>query len=570
VTFPPQIPQLKGSPPKRALKASLLLSFAALTLGACQAEEPQTGSQTNWLKSCTKSEDCGDLSCVCGTCTLTCDSEEACGDLGSSECVQVGDVGAVALCNGLTPEAPLCLQHCEPGSCPDGSHCVAGVCGPVREGGVLVSINPDRTAQELVGIGASMLYDDDAIIAHPLKSELYDVMFRDSGLDIFRFRARFNGDNPEVLVAAGEIVAEAEARMERPPLVLLTSSSPAPNLKQNGVRFCPQTDPTCTLTRNAEGGFDYAGYAEYWRSTLEAYEGAGVIPQFLSMQNNPDWLPGIPDGGEACRFLPEEGTETITLTDGSTVEAEFPSYMTALEAVRLAIQPLGRDYTFVAPEAGNLAALADYYDVLREGGFEMIAYHLFGNYPPNLPFDALEELETFSREAGAPHIQTEMGANGIDTAILLHHTLVTAGGAGYIQNQLMSQAIDPGGGSPIGSDGVTFEIQPAYHALAHFARDTDPGWLLAEAESGSEDVLASAWVSPDAARLTIVLVNQGERYTDVEVDAPTEWRAALESAVVTRTVFTGVERSVALGTLPPNRVLRIPGRTAVTIAARME
>lgn len=570
MTSSPRTTQQKGFPKKRARVALALFPLFALVLGACRAEEPQTGSQTNWLKACIKSEDCGDLECVCGTCTRTCDSEDACGDITSSECLKVDDVGAVALCNGLTPQAPLCLQRCEEGTCPGDSHCIAGVCAPARQGGVLVSVNPESTAQELVGIGASMLYDDDAIVAHPQKNELYDAMFGESGLDIFRFRARFNGDNPEVLTTASEIVSAAQSRMGRPPLVLLTSSSPSPNLKQNGVRFCPPTDPTCTLIRNAEGAFDYAAYAEYWRSTLEAYEGAGVVPQFLSMQNNPDWLPGVPEGGEACRFLPEEGTETITLTDGSTTEVEFPGYMTALQAVRAALESLGRDYTFVAPEAGNLAALSDYYDVLGTGGFEMIAYHLFGSYPPNLPFDALSELETFSAEAGVPHIQTEMGANGIDTAILLHHTLVTAGGAGYIQNQLVAQAIDQNGGSPIGSDGETFELQPAYHALAHYARETDPGWLLAAAESGSDDVLASAWVSPDGSRLTTVLVNQSDRYSDVEIDAPGEWRAALENATVTRTVFTGVERSADLGVLPPNRVLRIPGRTAVTIAAQIE
>ena len=552
---------------------SLLAVAACLTLGACSSEEPQTGSQTNWLKSCNSSADCGDLDCVCGTCTVACETTESCSELTPGECINTGDRGAVALCNGLTPEESLCLQRCNDAECPNGSQCIAGICSPAREPSVRIEIDPSTTAQELIGLGASVAYDGDAIIAHPEKSALYDAMFSDSGLDIIRLRVRFNGDNPQVLAEATELVAEAQARMETPPLVFLASSSPPPNLKANGIKFCPQLDPNCTLTRAADGGFDYAGFADYWRSTLEAYETAGVVPDFVSIQNNPDWLPPYLEGGEACRFLPEEGTISVTLADGTTVDAEFPGYQTALRAVRAAIAPLGRTYSFVAPDSGNLAALTPYTDVLEPGSYEVIGYHLFGNAPPYIPFGELEDLKAVRDATGVPHMQTEMGANGLGTAVLLHHTFVTAGGSAYIQNQFVSQGIDQNGTSPIGSDAETFELQPPYHALAHYARSTEPGWLLAGATASGEEpeelegVLASAWVSPDASELTIVVVNQADSYSDVLISAPPDWEAALTEANVTRTVFNGIERSADLGKLPPDRVLRIPGRSVVTITA---
>lgn len=553
---------------RRSALVALTLSLASsLALGACSSEQPQTGSQTNWLKPCASSEDCGELDCVCGTCTLTCDAEDSCEDFHSGECIQVSDDGAVALCNGLTPEAPLCLQRCDDTPCQSGSVCIAGICSPARQASVLVAVDPSATAQELVGFGASISYDGDAIVSHPQKSELYDAMFADSGLDIIRLRSRWTGANPESLAAASEIVAEAEARMENAPLIFLSSSSPAPSIKANGVTFCPQSDPECTLSRNVEGEFDYAAFADHWRALLDAYEALGITPAYLSIQNNPDWLPAFPEGGEACRFLPEEGAETVTLPDGTTVEAEFPGYVEALDAVRTALEPLGKSYLFVAPEAGNLGALEPYTDVLLAGSYDVIGYHLFRNDPPNVPLEQLEELRAFSEAAGTPHMQTEMGADGLGTAILTHHTFVTAGGAAYIQNQFVSQGLDQNGGSPIGSDPETFEIQPVYHALAHFARRTDPGWLLGEATSDSEDILSSAWVSPDGTALTIVLVNQADDYSDIEIATPTDWETALANASLTRTVFNGIERSAALGLMPSDRVLRLPGRSVVTIAA---
>jgi hypothetical protein len=41
----------------------------------------------------------------------------------------------------------------------------------------------------------------------------------------------------------------------------------------------------------------------------------------------------------------------------------------------------------------------------------------------------------------------------------------------------------------------------------------------------------------------------------------------LGKARVIRTVFNGVERSAELGVLSPERVVRLPGRAIVTIAA---
>ena len=51
----------------------------------CQGQQPQVGSQTNWLRACDSTSECGELTCVCGTCTLACDSTDDCGDLDAGD-----------------------------------------------------------------------------------------------------------------------------------------------------------------------------------------------------------------------------------------------------------------------------------------------------------------------------------------------------------------------------------------------------------------------------------------------------------------------------------------------------
>ncbi len=551
----------------RGLRLACLLALVSvpLSLFGCRSEGPEVGSQTNWLKACETSSDCAELECICGTCTIACISDEGCGDYPSSSCVPTSDDGSIALCGGTIPNDSLCLQRCDDEDCPSGSQCVAGVCSPALDPSIRVSIDPEQTAQPLIGIGASISYDGDFIVQHPEKQAIFDALFTEAGLDMIRVRSRFDDDDPAALLAASEIVAEAAARRPVPPVVLLSSSSPPPALKANGVRFCGQLDPDCTLARDAGGNFDYAAFGDYWSAALQAYEAVGVTPDYISIQNNPDWLPAFPEGGEACRFLPREGTTSVTLADGTTVNAEFPGYDAALDAVRTAIEPLGGDYTLVAPESERIGTVGDFTDALDPSSYGAIGYHLFAVDPENPPIDELEGIREASEDAGLPHMQTEMGADAIGTAILIHHTLITAGGGAYLQQQMVSPVFDSEGGAPIGADDQAFEVQPALHALAHFAKNTEPGWVNVLATGDSDDLLTSAWLAPSEDELTIVLVNPSDEDQAAELEVPAEWLDALPIATVMRSVFRGVELSANLGELSASRVVRVPARSVVTV-----
>ncbi len=538
----------------------LLLSLALAACGTSGG--PQTGGLTNWMRTCEKDADCGDLSCVCGACTRPCRTQ--CADLPDASCVAADDAGAVALCGGDEPtSAGICLQTCEPGECPASTTCVAGVCSPLGEPNAHVTVVPSTQHQSLVGFGASLAYMEDNIVAHPSRAALYDAMFVDLGLDVVRLRNRYDGD-PAELAAPSEILAAATNRLGRPPTTLMVSASPPAEVKANGSRECTGNPDTCTLATLADGTFDYAGMAAYWRESLDAYADAGVFPDYISIQNNPNWVPPASERPqEACRFLPTEGS-TMVDVDNVTEEVTYPGYAEALAAVVDALDGLDSVPAIAAPSVTGFRQLSDYLPALDLAQIDAIAHHMYGTDPAAVDTAALEELGQLARENERPLFQTEMQADGFETAVLMHHVLNDEGAAVYLQNDIV------GAPAPIGTlialQSDSFTVQAPYHAMRHFAHRTDPGWVRVDASSDLETLLATAWLSPDRDALTMVFVNSATDAVTVQLDVDSTDNNPLDNSEVTRTSFDGVERSASLGELSAARILTLPGRAIVTVA----
>lgn len=546
-----------------------LLALLGLVLAGCSpARGPQTGSQTNWLKACGSDDDCGDLKCLCGACTVSCDAEADCADLAGASCVANEDAGAIALCGGCTPSNPgLCLPRCDDAECTDGTACVAGVCIPIAEPAVGVIVDASTRHQTLIGFGASLVYSDDEIAQHPRSEALYDAMFAESGLDILRLRNRYDGDNPEDLVAPSEIFAGASERLGHPPTTMMTAGSPPAALKANGSRDCSGNPDTCTLVQRGDGSFDYAGFAAHWRASLEAYAGVGVVPDYVTIQNNPNWVPTESETLEACRFLPTEGTATVSV-DGTDVDVPFPGLAQALEAVANELDGLASAPRIIAPDVTNYEVVPEYAPSLDFSIVDAIGHHLYGTDPMVIDDTALAALGELAQEHDRPLLQTEMREDGFDTAVLMHHVLAAEGAAAYLQNDFVTSAfsLEPDDMALIALTEEDFSLQAPYYALRHYALHTDPGWVRVDAESDDADLLATAWLSPEEDALTVVLVNAGltEFATQIELDA--EAMGLSGNAQVTRTVFDGVERSAELGALPAEGIVQVPGHSIVTVA----
>jgi len=544
-----------------------LLAAVGLAAAACDPSRgPQTDSQTNWLHACDRDSDCEDLECLCGVCTRPCDSSSACERLEGATCLPEGDPGTIALCSGRELDSGVCLPSCATRECESGQMCVAGACQPVPDGTTQVVVDTSIRHQTLIGFGATLAYAENDVVVHPDQAGLLEAMSSDLGLDVLRLRNRYEITGDDDLSTARTIIDGFAANLGRAPTVLLASWSPPAALKANGALECQGNPDTCTLARATDGGFDYAGLASYWRESLDAYATAGVTPDFISIQNNPDFVPDVLTAAEACRFLPTEGTQTVSV-DGIDTDVEYPGFAGALTAVTEALVGLESPPAIAAPETSTVWSVAEFTNSLDLSQVGAISHHLYGISPDAVDVPSLAALGELGQNANLPLLQTEMQADGMGTAVLMHYALSVEGVSAYLHGVLAAQeavaAFNEATLITIGID--DFSLEDPYHGLRHFAHDTDPGWIRIDAASSAADLLVTAWLSPDEDALTVILVNP----SDADIDAQLVLGSAASwSSEVTRTSYLGVERSFSLGALPAEGIVRVPGEAIVTVALR--
>jgi hypothetical protein len=389
-------------------------------------------------------------------------------------------------------------------------------------------------------------------------------MFSGLGLDVLRLRNRYGLAGDDDLGTAGEIVRGAAEHLGRAPTVMLTSWSPPSALKASGALVCAGNADTCTLARDESGAFDYAGFAEHWRASLEAYAAVGVVPDYIGIQNNPDFVPDAANPGEGCAFLPAQGTTTVTV-GGLATEVEYPGFAEALSAVLRELPDSGP--RIAAPETSGIRSLPEYAAQLEDARVDVLAHHMYDTTPAAVDIEALNALRELGETGNRPIFQTEMQSDGMGTAVLVHQSLVVEGASAYLQGVLAGPAsaskVVPGMLIALTSD--SFSREPAYHALRHYALNTDPDWTRTDVDAPVPGVLVSAWISPDGDALTVVLVNEGATAIDIQLDLDGYLPS---NSQVTRTVFDGAERSAELGPLPEDGTLRLPRRSIATVAAR--
>lgn len=550
----------------------LLRGLGALVLGAllsaCSPHSREDGdSQTNWLEACRDDSQCATGNkCLCGVCTRACAVPTTCSKVQQGSCIGSTDIGVIAQCGGSPPPAPgLCLIPCKESSeCSSTQACVAGICSPLPLAPVDVTVDLDTRHQELVGFGASVAYGEGQITGHPEQAALYQEIFGHLGLDILRFRNRFQHTGDDDLSTAGELVAAGSATLGRPLGVFLSTWSPPVSLKANGALVCSGNVQTCTLAKNASGAFDYAGLGEYWAGSLGAYAKVGLVPDYIGIQNNPNYIPSSAESNEACRFLPTEGSVTVPV-GLTTVKVTYPGLAQAQAALLDALSSLATRPKMLAPETSGVDSIADYVPSLDISKTDAFAHQLYGVNPAAIDQDALAAIGALATQFNRPVFVTEMQADGFGTAVLLHYATVVEGASAYLQAALTGPASGPLANTQalFGIDAATYRIQDPYHSMRHFAGHTDPGWTrVGAAPASGSGLLVSAWQSPSGQDLTLVLINGKSVEVSARLQLPGEW----STSEVTRSVFSGTERSSVLGALPSQRVLRMPPESVVTVA----
>lgn len=378
-----------------------------------------------------------------------------------------------------------------------------------------VSVGVDLTErhQTLEGFGAAVAWYDNWLTEHPNKAELYELIFSELGLDILRLRNRFRYQD-EFLVESQEIVAQGNRSLGRDLTVLMSSWSPPPNLKSSGQTDC--TDQvSCTLIREGDA-FPYPAFAEYWNDSLDAYAELGIVPKFISIQNEPDFHP---NGWEGCMFA---ATET----------ADLPGYDRALEAVHGLLDQRENPPRMLGPETIGITRgkVQGYTDAMNLGLLDGIAHHLYDGSTWQSPDDFTLALQSL-RATGLPVFQTEFSVEGADgrafeTAWLIHNSLTHADAVAYVYWDLIWSWQDGAEGGLVAVEfpdenrwqsARGYKLRSPYYSVRHFAKFTDPGWTRVGATTSSDALRVSAFVSPNEDAVTVVMLNVSNTRRDVRL-----------------------------------------------------
>lgn len=350
--------------------------------------------------------------------------------------------------------------------------------------------------QRIEGLGASGAYYTANLAGHKDKLKLYELLFRDLGLDILRIRNTYDID-PENFRETAEIVKGAKAVLGDKLRIMISSWTPPAVLKSDN-----KLTGGGTLAKR-DGQYVYAEFAQWWADSLKAYAAAGVRADYVNMQNETNY----PAVWESCLFAPN-----------AAANPDQASYDTAFEAVwqKLHAQFGPAMPKMLAPETSSIGDAKTYIaamsDLSHVYGY---AHHLYDcdgcGSTPDRYAGKMAGFDKFSAEHGSkPVFQTEYEyapstwAGAMNTALLIHNSLTVENVAAYLYWDLFW---GPGSGLVSLDSPTSYTVKPAFYAFKQFSAFVDSNWQRVEATTDSPGLRISAYVSPDRKKLTAVILN---------------------------------------------------------------
>lgn len=365
-----------------------------------------------------------------------------------------------------------------------------------------IIINPSNEYQTIVGFGAALAFYDKWLIAHPNKPEIYDAIFNELSLDILRVRNAHEYDTT-MINRVVEFCDEAEASLGHKIKLLSTSWGPPARLKSNND---PKNGGTLIYSiNNNKVEFDYSGFADWWQSSLQEYSDNGVYPDYISIQNEPDFTAKW----ESCRFDP---SEKVTSTD------TIAGYDRALEAVYNSFTPESKIPKILGPELVGIGygKLQKYVDALDTSLIDGIAHHLYHGVDKSDPWLPNELGKTGNILPEIPHFQTEYGeGDWFSTAGLIYNSLVVESVAAYlfwdlIWNKRGLVELD----NPWNKDTWTYtngyHKSKEFYVFKQFSAFIHPGWKRIGSSTVSDSLETAAFINSSEDSLSLIIINRSE------------------------------------------------------------
>jgi len=375
------------------------------------------------------------------------------------------------------------------------------------------TVNYNTTYQQIEGFGAAAVYDCPSLTSHSQRETLYDLMFRDMGLDVLRIRNSVGYDDSGV-TATKTIVAAARQSGRNPNLKLeLVPWSPAASVKTNGSVNGGTLAKDTNDPNYPPYYYVYDRYAKWWADSLDTWSSNpnGLVPDYISMQNEPDWEPSY----DGCKFL-------------ATESSSYAGYDLAFQAVYNAIYARRGSNTpkVIAPETMGFGNSKAYIDALNSRGqmnrIYGFSHHLYSDGDYTNPDGMITGMENYAASYGdyynKPLFMTEYVLNGstpdfsaaLYMAWHIHNTLVHEGVTSFYWWTLFrTSTASTGGMININNSAGTYEIRDLYYFFKHYSYFTDPNWYVVDATTNPSDNLRmTAFKNPDANQLTVVILNK--------------------------------------------------------------
>ena len=434
--------------------------------------------------------------------------------------------------------------------------------------------------QTIMGFGGAEAFYQNYLSNHPNATQIYTALFdpvNGLGLNFLRLQNNYfavgtgstttsNFDPDAARIVQG---ANTSAGSAGPVSVMLASWTPPAAIKSNNSTIGG------TL-KMVSGAYDYADFATYWHDSVVAYTALGVTPNYISIQNEPDFTASY----VSCRFNPTEA-----IFQG----ASYAGYDKALDAVYKAVQALPTPPKLIGPESFSTVNLLSFASALETGTTQTetyaLAHHLYnvssGSPNPDAGLSALQNLAT--QYPTQLKFETEYFTSpGFLNAWNIHNALAVGNDNAYIYWGLAwpstlsgGQATDQQGLLYIDNPFVSqstwaftkgWAYNDAYYAMKHFSYFIRPGYVRYNASVDNADERVSVYQSPDKKTTVIVAMNVSTTATDtmsLDLSGVTYTGSTMYRSTFSAPIATG-ERWANLGAVTPSSITLGP-QAVVTI-----
>ncbi|MBN1765308.1 MAG: carbohydrate binding domain-containing protein, partial [Sedimentisphaerales bacterium] len=407
--------------------------------------------------------------------------------------------------------------------------------------------------QMIEGFGAAGAWYTSTLVNHPDSTLLYDLLFNQLSLDIYRIRNTYQIESG-TLADSIEIIQQGESALGRPLKVMISSWSPPASLKSN------DNTREGTLKDDGAGSYMYPEFADWWADSLDYFQSQGITADYINIQNEPDYTN---PGWDTCELAPTE-TASVAGYDAAfeAVWAELNSRMGSGMPKMLASEATG--FSNIGTYIDNLDNLAHVY------GYAHHLYNCSNGGEPGCGEDPdmyISNMTNFAAQYNdKPRFQTEYEyladswVDAMNTALLLHNALTAEEVTAYVYWDLFWGSTSGSGLISITSSSYT--INPVYYGFKHFSAFIDSGWQRVEVSDDSPELRVSAYISPDEQQLSVVLINMSTD-TDIETDL-TFTGFSIASGDIYQSSLS--EDCIVVGTYNGSGPVTVPANSIITLS----